>query len=251
MPIVDTQNRFAWPCLRKLPPSTSNELSARRVLYLTFDDGPDPVGTPAVLAVLEQFGVRATFFVVADAAIRHPALLKAITAAGHSVGNHSLDHRYGAFFGSRKVLRHWIGEAERRLNGELGHGTVGFRSPAGVRTPHLAPVLWELGLPLIHWQKRFYDSVWPWRANAAVASLVSAPSGSIILLHDRQQTRNLPTFLRTLSQYLTSARAMQIEFRALQRADCLAYLATIPVGKNGKAGVVAAPDSQDASVCRV
>jgi peptidoglycan-N-acetylglucosamine deacetylase len=59
---------------------------------LTFDDGPDPCGTPAVLDALEAIGARATFFVVAPRALRHPALIRRTLAAGHDVQLHCWEH---------------------------------------------------------------------------------------------------------------------------------------------------------------
>ena len=63
-----------------------------RAVALTFDDGPDPRTTPRVLQLLEDFGVRATFFMVGDSAARAPALVREVAAAGHAIGNHSWSH---------------------------------------------------------------------------------------------------------------------------------------------------------------
>ena len=63
-----------------------------RVVALTFDDGPDPRFTPAVLAVLHRYGVHATFFVVGKNVKRWPDLLRAEMAAGHEIGNHTYSH---------------------------------------------------------------------------------------------------------------------------------------------------------------
>jgi len=61
-------------------------------LALTFDDGPDPVWTPAVLDALDRFHVRATFFVTGAHAARHPDLVRDILARGHELGNHTATH---------------------------------------------------------------------------------------------------------------------------------------------------------------
>lgn len=69
--------------------------SGHPAVYLTFDDGPVPEVTPAVLEILERQGVKATFFVVADNAVRYPDLFAGIRARGHSVGNHTFHHLQG------------------------------------------------------------------------------------------------------------------------------------------------------------
>jgi peptidoglycan-N-acetylglucosamine deacetylase len=96
-------------------------------IALTFDDGPDPEETPAVLEVLERHGARGTFFMVGKRARRHPELVAQAASAGHAVANHSWDHpsfrriqgRY------RRAQIRWCGEA-------LGpHGVRLFRPPFG------------------------------------------------------------------------------------------------------------------------
>lgn len=75
---------------RRDPPATRRPPD--RTLALTFDDGPDPEWTPAILDVLDRHGVHATFFVTGAAAARHPGLVREIAARGHEVGNHTTTH---------------------------------------------------------------------------------------------------------------------------------------------------------------
>ena len=70
-----------------------------KAVYLTFDDGPIPEATPFILRVLEEWGVKATFFMVGDNVRKYPELYEQIVAAGHQVGNHTYNH-IGAF-------KHW------------------------------------------------------------------------------------------------------------------------------------------------
>ena len=65
----------------------------RRVVYLTFDDGPIPEQTPWVLDLLDRYGIRATFFMVGDNVRRHPELLEEVRRRGHSYGNHTMQDR--------------------------------------------------------------------------------------------------------------------------------------------------------------
>ncbi len=211
--------RLFGPCLRQIAPSPAEP----KALYLTFDDGPDPATTPRTLDVLGAAGARATFFVVAQEAAKHPALLRRMRAEGHAVGNHSLDHRQGTFFRREATLRSWVHDAESRLNDLLGEPTVGFRSPNGIRTPPLERVLRELGLPLIHWNVRFYDSTWPWTEKKALASLATTRPGSIVLLHDRQQPKHAELYLKTLATYTGSARRGGHTLLAISPEEAQAY----------------------------
>jgi len=71
-------------------------------VYLTFDDGPIPESTPFILKTLEEFGIKATFFMVGDNVRKYPELYQQIVAASHRVGNHSFNHIGG--------LRHSVKE---------------------------------------------------------------------------------------------------------------------------------------------
>src|SRR6185437_4376244 len=124
-------------------------------MFLTFDDGPCPQSTPFVLRELEKYGAKATFFMVAERALRNVDLVRQIQDQGHAIGNQSLDHGYRAFFQNRLRLEAWIQSAERTFEDLTGGPTVGFRPPAGVRTPHLPTALRSLGLPLVLWAHRY------------------------------------------------------------------------------------------------
>lgn len=66
-----------------------------RAVYLTFDDGPIPESTPFILRTLDEYGARATFFMVGDNVRKYPELYDSIVAAGHQVGNHTFHHLGG------------------------------------------------------------------------------------------------------------------------------------------------------------
>ena len=97
----------------------------RRVVYLTFDDGPIPEQTPWVLDLLDRYGIRATFFMVGDNVRRHPELLEEVRRRGHSVGNHTMHHLQGMKVTSRRYMRD-ITEVDALIDTTL------FRPPHGI-----------------------------------------------------------------------------------------------------------------------
>src|SRR5690606_37488224 len=98
------------------------------VVALTFDDGPDPVGTPAALRLLAEHDATATFFVLLTRVRRHPELLRSILESGHEVGLHGVDHRRLTTLPRQEVsLRLTAGRAE--LEDRVGTTIRWFRPP--------------------------------------------------------------------------------------------------------------------------
>lgn len=187
-------------------------------LYLTFDDGPDPETTPAVLDLLDQYDAKATFFVIVESAEASKSITKEILRRGHSIGNHSLNHSYRPFFWTPQTLRQHILTAEDRLTQLTGTASVGFRPPAGVVTPPLVSCLKEIMMPLYLWSHRFYDTQFPWTERRALNSISSLFPGAIVLLHDRQKAHFRPQFLQTLNTYLRQLSTLDFHMRNLAPA---------------------------------
>ncbi len=162
---------------------------ARREIAITVDDGPDPEVTPRVLDLLDAHAVHATFFAIGSAAARHPTLCREIARRGHSVQNHSDRHSHAfSLLGPRAMARE-IGAAQTRLADITGLAPRFFRAPAGLRNPFLAPVLDRLGLQLVSWTRRGFDTVRsdPGPVLARLASGLGA--GDILLVHDGNAAR--------------------------------------------------------------
>ena len=173
------------PNVRRLPAAAA----ARGEIALTLDDGPDPEVTPAVLDLLAEHGVRATFFCIGERVRRHPALTRRIVDSGHSVQNHSLRHRHHfAFLGGRGFERE-IGDAQALLADVTGVRPHCFRAPAGLRNPLLDPVLHRLNLHLVSWSRRGFDTRRSDPAAVLQRLLQGLSAGSILLLHDGHAQR--------------------------------------------------------------
>jgi len=188
------------PNLRRLAP-------ASREVALTFDDGPDPETTPRVLDLLDAAGARATFFVVGRRAEEHPELAREVVERGHRLGNHT--HRHpGAFaFLPPDPLRNEIRRAQTTLTELGGAPPRWFRAPAGIRSPWLEPVLASLGLRLVSWTRRGFDTVIGDPDRVAGRLLDGLAAGDVLLLHDGGGARTpdggpvvLPALERVLAE---------------------------------------------------
>ena len=149
---------------------------------LTFDDGPDPVWTPLVLDALADAGARATFFVIAPLAKRHPGVLRRAAAEGHEVALHCNRHARHDRMAPAEVLAD-AGDGLRTLGG-LGYGIRAWRAPWGVVTRDTERAATELGLRLVGWSANSED----WRGDGARVMLGRvAPgirAGAVVLMHD-------------------------------------------------------------------
>jgi peptidoglycan-N-acetylglucosamine deacetylase len=151
-------------------------------LSLTFDDGPDPEGTPRLLDVLADAGARATFFPIAGRAERHPELIMRMQAEGHEVGLHCDEHVRHSTRGA-DWLRRDTGRALAAL-GRVGVRPRLWRTPWGDVAPWSAQVAAEHGLRLVGWTADTHD----WRGDRAKNMYASLrgrlDNGAVILAHD-------------------------------------------------------------------
>ncbi|MDE5786127.1 MAG: polysaccharide deacetylase family protein [Duncaniella sp.] len=157
----------------------------RKVVYLTFDDGPIPEETPWVLDTLDRYGVKATFFLVGDNVRRHPELLEEIKRRGHSWGNHTMHHLQGFKEDSKHYYRDII-EADRLI------GSVLFRPPHGImRWKQARAIKKHYNIVMYDLVTRDYSSrMQPEQVLANVKRYVR--KGSIIVFHDSiKASRNM------------------------------------------------------------
>lgn len=157
----------------------------RREIILSFDDGPSPHHTAALLDILLQNGVRALFFVTAENARQHPALVHRMAAEGHLVGLHGLRHKNPWLWGLLPpcARRDVVGGA--RVLEDLGISPAFFRPAWGRLTPFTAYYARRAGLPLLFWNVMAED----WQGDATAFSIeqrLRARCGdkAVICLHD-------------------------------------------------------------------
>lgn len=177
---------------------------------LTFDDGPDPVDTPKLLDLLQEKGVKATFFVVGKRADRYPEIVRRAWVEGHLIANHTWSH-YSLFcFLMPRRLRAEIERGTDSVRRSCGFRPRFFRSPVGMRHPLLGPYLKDAALEYVSWTIRTRDTL---TANSSVLArrILKAQSGDIILLHD-----HLPggtdAMLQALPRVIDELRQRGLEF---------------------------------------
>jgi peptidoglycan/xylan/chitin deacetylase (PgdA/CDA1 family) len=194
--------------------------AARHEIALTIDDGPDPVVTPQVLEVLERYGVRATFFVIGARAERYPELCREIVRRGHAIENHSQRHRHNFALLGLKGITKELQAAQETLTALTGQRPRFFRAPAGFRNPFLDPVLTRLGLQLVSWSVRGFDTRVS-NADKVTNTLVAGlRPGAILLLHDGNAARTragTPVILEVLPALLDAAVAENLRFVTLHQ----------------------------------
>jgi len=159
-------------------------------IALTFDDGPNEPYTSHVLSILEQYQIKATFFVIGQNARRYPEVCRRIATTGNVIGNHSYQHR-------KSLCLRWGKEVARDI--ELAHQAIYectgvepnlFRPPYGFRTPWLMRTVGHLGYTVVTWDNMTGD----WKANKTGEEIVQtivkrAKPGSVIVMHDGRDSR--------------------------------------------------------------
>ena len=133
--------------------------SGAKVVALTFDDGPWPVQTEKIVAILKAAGVRATFFELGEQVHRYPAISRAVVAAGDVIGNHAWSHPFLTKLRAPAV-RHEIADGAAAIRAATGVAPTLFRPPYGAinstvwaqaKTEHESIVLWDVDT--VDWSK--------------------------------------------------------------------------------------------------
>lgn len=168
-------------------PVRTRFITNEREIWLTIDDGPDPVHTPRMLEILQRFEAKATFFVIGERAAKFRAQVEAIRAAGHELANHTARHPSGTFWclSAGRIARE-IDDCD--LPGRY------FRAPAGMKNCFVHPVLKRRGMELIGWTVRGLDTVSQDAEAVASRILHRTEPGAIVLLHEGHRVATDPDF---------------------------------------------------------
>ncbi len=157
---------------------------------ITFDDGPDPEWTPAILDILKARGVKATFFVVGSEAERNPDLIRRIVAEGNEIGNHSFTHPNLAIKPA-PLIRLELNATERLIESLTGKSTILFRPPYDADAhptdaAELVPIKLAGDLGYLTVLENVDPRDWQKPDPAALLKRIQSAreQGNILLLHD-------------------------------------------------------------------
>ena len=173
-----------------------------RVVFLSFDDGPNPEVTPFVLQCLSEYNAKATFFCVGENLQKHKDLSENIIRNGHQIGNHTQHHLKGW-----KTSTNTYVDDVRMCQEAIGpiHKFPLLRPPYGRITKRQGKALIELGYRCIMWDILTYDYDKGLDIEYAVRRITSLTrKGSIVVFHDSQKAKKqleklLPAYLKQMS----------------------------------------------------
>ena len=199
---------------------------AAKAVYLTFDDGPIPEVTPQVLAILDRYGVKATFFMVGENIDKYPEVYRQVVSAGHSVGNHTYNHVKGWKVSTAEYIANvqkWEEARDRQLSANHSPLTANhspltanllFRPPYGRTWWWQRRAVQQMGYRIYLWDvlTRDYN---PCRTPAAMLRQIQRQTrpGSIINFHDSLKSNE--RMLTVLPQAIEWLLAQGYELRSL------------------------------------
>ena len=208
LPAFDPLGRVAWRLPRQ----------AQRTCAITFDDGPS-ADTPRVLEILERHQVKATFFVLAANARRHPEVLRALAARGHTVAIHGVTHR--------KVHHDSQAAVERELAAAIDElAALGvtparlYRPPHGLKSTAALRAARKLRCAPWAWSRGIWDTDRPEPLTLVKRATRFARSRMVLLLHDGRGDETSPDIepmLAALPDILSRLRASGFAFATLDR----------------------------------
>jgi peptidoglycan-N-acetylglucosamine deacetylase len=176
--------------------------TSQREIWLTIDDGPDPIHTPRMIELLERFDAKATFFVIGQRFVKFAAEGEAIRAAGHQIANHTFSHPSGSF---------WC-LPPSRIAAEMDKCPVQspfLRTPAGLKNFLVHPALDRRNMLLVGWTVRGLDTVSDDPAAVAARIVRGVKPGAIVLLHEGHRTEREPEFHPRCLELTLSALAKE------------------------------------------
>jgi len=192
--LYDANNRQAPVLQPEVQETAKNTVSGLRRVYLTFDDGPSD-RTEQILDILDEYQVKATFFVVGRTEDKYKELYKRIVEEGHTLGMHSYSHRYSTIYGSPEAFLEDLNRLQQLILEETGQESTVFRFPGGssntvsrtdIQT--FIQMLSEEGITYYDWNVSAGDaqSVYSSRDQIVqrVVSNVAVMQDSIVLMHD-------------------------------------------------------------------
>ena len=214
------------PVLRHLlAPVSARAATALRIprtvaqpgVALTFDDGPHPEGTPAVLELLDRAGAKATFFMVGEQVDRRPGLAAEVASRGHRVALHAYRHRLQMRMSPGQIELD-IARGVESLERATGTRPVLHRPPYGIYSPWGLQTVRRVELRQLLWSRWGKD----WRGDSTPESIAALAAdgvsgGDVVLLHDAD-------FYSSRGSHRRTAQALELILGTLERGEIATVL---------------------------
>ena len=189
-----------------LGPGHSLRTTGSKSISLTFDDGPDPVETPKILALLAKYQIKATFCLIGSNVQKHPEVVREIVAAGHTLCNHTWNHSLTIGKDKPEKIQDDLERTSAAIRAAVPGAEIPFfRAPGGNFTDRLVNVARTQGMTSLYWQvdPRDWDHPRGETDPAHITRVISeihksVKPGSIILSHDFNQPDTIEAYSRLL-----------------------------------------------------
>lgn len=218
-----------WPkypdIFRLLYPGRISRINSSNAIYLTFDDGPIPQVTPWVLALLQEYDAKASFFCIGDNVKKHPEIFQQILKQGHCIGNHTFNHLNGWKIGTSYYVNNALQCENMMLATERGSKSGNFisqlpkyrlfRPPYGRIKNSQSRALKRKGFQVVMWDVISGDYDKDFTPQDCYHNVIeNASAGSLIVFHDSLKAfDNLKTVLPKVLEYYTR---QGLNFRSLK-----------------------------------
>ncbi|GAA3403664.1 polysaccharide deacetylase family protein [Paenibacillus hodogayensis] len=185
----------------------------KKVIALTFDDGPDPTDTPEILALLRQYEAKATFFVVGQRVEKYPELVRQEVLDGHEIANHTYSHKY---MNNRKRsadhIDNEISKTEQSIVNATGQKPHLFRPPGGYYNEQVVNASKKAGYTVVLWSWHQDTEDWNTPGVGKIVNKVlnNARNGDIVLFHDYVEGKTQT--VAALKQILPELRQRGFQF---------------------------------------
>lgn len=189
----------------------------RKCVALTFDDGPHPVTTTAVLDLLESRGQRATFFVIGEKAEQYPDIVRRIHGGGHTLGLHGFTHARLYSFKAPRAVRDDIVRTQDAVERICGVRPTLFRPPVGYVSHRTAAGARAAGVKIVIWSVRGLDGLGS-TSHARVVRRIARKleDGAIVMLHDAAEREHFePAGVGALPEILDLLERAGLQSRGL------------------------------------
>ncbi|MGC5771324.1 polysaccharide deacetylase family protein [Paenibacillus pabuli] len=172
-----------------------------KLIALTFDDGPDPVQTPQILALLQQYQAKGTFFVLGKWAEKFPELIQQEQREGHEIANHTYAHTYAVRSTRADKYSLEMNAAEKSIVEAGAERPLLFRPPGGYYNDMVIQVAKQQGYTIVLWSWHQDTRDWASPGVSAIVNKVlkNARNGDIVLFHDKVEGKSQTvTALKTI-----------------------------------------------------